>query len=291
MRPTNFDSYWDNLDAELATIPSQPVIEELPLRSNEHSTVYALQLTSVGPYRIFGYLCVPTGAGPFPALLQTPRYGSVNHIPDYNDRLRYVCLQIMHRGQRLADQPYAARYPGLLTDGVDDGDEYVYRGIVADCLRAAEYLMASADVDAGRVGVWGDDLALVTASRRSGFALVHATDLSFFQLAERRATTTAYPIEEINDYCRAHPEREDAVEATLALFDPRHHVAAIEGEVMLSVGRDARRFEPLADALGAKLSTYRLTHRGGTDHDAVDRLVAERLGVAPMSRFVRTLDR
>lgn len=291
MRPANFDSYWDNVDAELAALPAQPVVEEIPLRSNEYSTVYALRLTSIGPYRIFGYLCIPTGDGPFPALLQTPRYGSVNHIPDYNDRLRYVCLQIMHRGQRLADQPYAAAYPGLLTDGIDDPDEYVYRGIVADCLRAAEFLLSRADVDQDRVVVQGDDLALITAARLSGFALVNAGGLMFHQLPQRRAETSAYPIEEVNEYCRAHPDQVEAVERTLALFDPLHHAPKVDADVMFSVGDDGSRYDTLAAALGSHYQPYQLTHRGGTDHDALDALVANHLGVEPMSRFIRSFDR
>jgi len=291
MRPQNLDSYWDNVDAELAALPAQPVLEELALRSNEYSTVYALRLTSTGPYRIVGYLCVPTGDGPFPALLQTPRYGSVNHIPDYNDRLRYVCLQIMHRGQRLADQPYAARYPGLLTDGIDDPDEYVYRGIAADCLRGAEYLLSRADIDPARAAVQGDDLALITAARRTGFSLVNAAGLTFYQLNERRAATTAYPVEEVNEYCRAYPEQVDDVETTLALFDPTHHATAIACDVVFAAAGDESRYAPLANALGDHYQPYQLTNRGGTDHDAVDRLVAERMDVAPMSRFIRTFDR
>ncbi len=287
MRPSNFDSYWDNVDAELAALPAQPVIEELPLRSNEYSTVYALRLTSIGPYRIFGYLCVPTGDGPFPALLQTPRYGSVNHIPDYNDRLRYVCLQIMHRGQRLADQPYAAAYPGLMTEGIDDPEEYIYRGIVADCLRAAEFLLSRADVDSNRVTIQGDDLALITAARRSGFALVNAAGLTFYELADRRHESSAYPVEEVNEYCRAFPDRTAAVESTLAYFDPLHHAQALDADVILSVAGDSTRYAPLAEALSGGCDFYELTHRGGTDHDAVDALVAGRLGVEPMSRFIR----
>lgn len=84
--------------------------------------MYALRLTSLGPYRIFGYLSVPPRQGPFPELLAAPHYGSVNHLPH------------MHRGQRLADQPFAAAYPGLLTLGIEDPRIYIYRGIVADCL-------------------------------------------------------------------------------------------------------------------------------------------------------------
>ena len=291
MRPANFDSYWDNVDAELAMLPAQPVLEEIPLRSNEHSTVYELSLTSIGPYRVFGYLCVPTGEGPFPAILQTPRYGSVNHIPDYNDRLRYICLQIMHRGQRLADQPYAAAYPGLLTEGIDDPEHYIYRGIVADCLRGAEFLLSRSDVDPARVAVQGDDLALITAARRSGFALVSVSGLTFYRLDELRGKTTAYPVEEVNEYARAHPDQEEAIAQTLALFDPVHHATSIAADVILAVGGDIGRYDQLAAEIGDGLQTYTLTHLGGADQDELDRLVANRLGVDPMSRFIREFDR
>ncbi|MEZ4520401.1 MAG: acetylxylan esterase [Thermomicrobiales bacterium] len=289
MRPANFDSYWDNVDAELEAFPARPVLEELPMRSNEHCTVYALRLTSIGPYRIFGYLSVPRGAGPFPALLQTPRYGSVNHIPDYNDRLRYVCLQIMHRGQRLADQPYSASYPGLLTDGIVDQDGYIYRGIVADCMRAAEYLLGRDDVDQERVAIQGDDLALITAARRTGFALVNASGLMFYRLAEARLETSSYPAEEINEFCRAFPDNQDDAEETLALFDPQYHVGGLQSPVLLAIGGDRDWFQPLLDQLGDNCQIYELTHRGGTDHDNIDRLIAERLETPPMSRFIRTL--
>src|SRR5690606_30670623 len=212
MRPPNFYGYWENIDAELEAIPARPLIEEIPLRSNEHAILYGLRLTSIGPYRIFGYLSVPRGEGPFPALYLTPWYGSVNHIPDYNDRMRYVCLQIMHRGQRLADQPYSAAYPGLLTEGIDDPEQYAFRGIAADCLRGAEYLLSHPAVDTGRVAIQGDDLALIVAARRGGFGTVVIDDLLFYRLAEARATTSPYPIEEVNAYLRANPDDQDDVE-------------------------------------------------------------------------------
>lgn len=288
MRPPAFESYWENIDAELEATPARPVIEELPLRSNEHATLYGLRLTSIGPYRIFGYLSVPRGDGPFPALYLAPRYGSVNHIPDYNDRLRYLCLQIMHRGQRLADQPYAASYPGLLTDGIADPEQYVYRGIVADCLRGAEYLLSHPAVDPERVAILGDDLALITAARRSGFGTVLGMDLMFYRLAEARKATSAYPVEEINDYLRANPDEVADVEATLALFDPTYHARDIDAQVKVILALDDDEwYDPLVDELGERAETYQLTQRGRVDDDELDRMLAERLGAPAMSRFVR----
>ena len=111
--PDDFGAYWDALDAELARYAAAPELDLLPLRCTDFARFYALRLTSIGPYRIFGYYSVPIGAGPFPGLLITPRYGSVNNPPHYDDRARYATLVLMHRGQRLADQPFTAAYPGL----------------------------------------------------------------------------------------------------------------------------------------------------------------------------------
>src|SRR5437764_4663178 len=205
----DFDAYWDAVDQELARYPAAPTLERLALPSDEFSTVYAVRLTSVGPYRIFGYLSVPSVPGPFPGLLVAPHYGSVNHLPHLDDRQRYVTLVLMHRGQRLADQPFAASYPGLLTLGIDDPATYIYRGIVADCLRGAELLQSLPSVDASRVAITGDDLALLTAARRPGFkfAAVQAAGLLFYRLMEACERSDDYPVEEINDYLRTYPDR------------------------------------------------------------------------------------
>jgi cephalosporin-C deacetylase-like acetyl esterase len=100
-RPADFDTYWDAVDQELARYPAAPTLERLALPSDELSTVYAVRITSSGPYRIFGYLSVPPGAGPFPGLLVAPHYGSVNHLPHLDDRRRYVAPSFCSRCRRL----------------------------------------------------------------------------------------------------------------------------------------------------------------------------------------------
>jgi cephalosporin-C deacetylase len=282
----DFEGYWDEVDRELERYPAAPEFELLPLRKTAYATVYGVRLTSIGPYRIFGYYGVPVGDGPFPGLLVTPRYGSVNHVPHADDRERYAVLVLMHRGQRLADQPFQASYPGLLTFGIDDPETYIYRGIVADCLRGAEFLLARPEVDQGRVGIAGDDLALITAARRPRFAAVQGSALMFYRLMEARERTSAYPVEEINDELRAAPERREAVARTLALFDPARHASRIAAPTLLTAG-DAGTvggpewLQPLVDGLGGRGEVYDLTHEGATDHDWLDAWMARRLGATP----------
>lgn len=293
-RPTNFDAYWRAVDDELARYPAAAELEALPLRSYGRFTTYAVRLTSIGPYRIFAYFSVPEGPGPFPGLVLTPRYGSVNHIPDYNDRLRYAVLQIAHRGQRLADQLFAAAYPGLLTLGIEAPGTYIYRGIVADCIRGLEFFLARPEVDRRRVAVSGDDLAVIAAARRPELSTLIVTGQLLYRLSEARARTTAYPTEELNDYLRTYPERESAVRDTLAYFDPNTHAGSVKATTIVQMGDPGSLsgpdwLAPLTGAFPSPPETRALTHEGGTDHDWLDAWLARRQGVEPMSRFRRAL--
>jgi cephalosporin-C deacetylase len=247
-----FDDYWADVDRDLERFPARPVLTPAPHRSTGPFTCYDVRLSGIGGHRIFGFLSVPDGDGPFPAVLEVPRYGSVNQPPHYRERLRYVVFALMHRGQRLADSPFRAQYPGLFTLGIESPATYVYRAIVADCLRGAEFLFSRPEVDPARVGVTGDDLAVLTAARRPWFAAVRTTG----------------PVEapfELDDHLRAYPD--SAAPSTLTYFDGAAHERGITAPV-LRVGRD-----------------YDLTHEDAADDTALDAWLAERLGVPAMTKF------
>jgi cephalosporin-C deacetylase-like acetyl esterase len=295
-RPPGFEQYWDAVDEELARYPMAPEMERNVRRSTDLATVYDLRLTSVGPYRIFGYYSVPVGDGPFPGLMHSPAYGSVNPVPHHIDRERYATLTLMHRGQRLADQPFQASYPGLLTLGIDDPGTYIYRRIVADCLRGAEFLLSRPEVGAGRVGVIGDDLAMIAAARRPGFRAVRAAGLMFHRMLQFAERSSAYPIEEINDYTRQFKDRRDAVARTVGYFDPIHFAPDIRAATMLVTGDDGTVggpdwLRPLAKAISGPVGQYRVTHEGATDHDWLDAWMAGQLGAEPKPRMWQIADR
>ena len=260
-KPQDFDQYWKKVEDELASI--QPAAErtELHLRSAPEAKVYGLKLTSLDHYRIFAYFCVPSGKGPFPVIYRLPNYGSVVHIPPFEERCKYISVALCHRGQRLSDQPFAAKYPGLLTSGIDSKRNYIYRSIVADCLRVMDYLVSCDDVDSQKISLVGGDLALFTAALRDSASVLFYTPSLFYKALHKATATQNYPLEEFNDYLRSFPESIDQISQTLAYFEPMNFASRVKSEVMLME-------ESEGDANDLAVSFAREIERSGSKHSS-----------------------
>ena len=282
-KPEDFDSYWDRTMDDLSSLPPAPELEVMHLRSTDFATTYGLKLTSLGPYRIFAYFTVPHGDGPFPARYYVPTYASVMHIPPYEDRKEFVTLALCHRGMRLADKPFAAAFPGLLTVGVDDKETYVYRGIVADSCRALDFLLSRPEVDKSRVFLsGGGDLALSTAALRPQVRAAVCNAPKFYAARHLIPLTDAYPLEEINDYVRSYPEKEDVVYRTLSYFDPLFFAPRIKADVLLQCGMEGALFSqdnarPLIEALGAGCEVRVDTGLGYTEYVFAEEWIRQRI--------------
>ena len=260
-KPQDFDQYWKKVEDELASI--QPAAErtELHLRSAPEAKVYGLKLTSLDHYRIFAYFCVPSGKGPFPVIYRLPNYGSVVHIPPFEERCKYISVALCHRGQRLSDQPFAAKYPGLLTSGIDSKRNYIYRSIVADCLRVMDYLVSCDDVDSQKISLVGGDLALFTAALRDSASVLFYTPSLFYKALHKATATQNYPLEEFNDYLRSFPQSINQISQTLAYFEPMNFASRVKSEVMLME-------ESEGDANDLAVSFAREIERSGSKHSS-----------------------
>ena len=260
-KPQDFDQYWKKVEDELASIQSAAERTELHLRSAPEAKVYGLKLTSLNHYRIFAYFCVPSGKGPFPVIYRLPNYGSVVHIPPFEERCKYISVALCHRGQRLSDQPFAAKYPGLLTSGIDSQRNYIYRSIVADCLRVMDYLVSCDDVDSQKISLVGGDLALFTAALRDSASVLFYTPSLFYKALHKATATQNYPLEEFNDYLRSFPESIDQISQTLAYFEPMNFASRVKSEVMLME-------ESEGDANDLAVSFAREIERSGSKHSS-----------------------
>lgn len=287
-RLTTVDDYWQRTLEALAAYPAQPELEVLPLRSTDFATLYGVRLTSLGPYRIMGYLSIPSGTGPFPTIYYAPKYQSVLEIIPQGtanlQRSRYVTFALAARGQRNSDFPYAAMFPGLLTEGIASVESYMFRGIAADCVRGLEFLSTRSEVDPARLIVVGNDLALMTAALRGGASHLVTTPALFYRAYDLAPKTQAYPLEEINDYLRAFPEQREAVQSTLDYYDLQAMAARVNANTLLMAGApgsllDKRAMTPLIEALGGPVTVHESEQSSYKDGLFIEQWMAQQCGI------------
>ena len=285
-----FEPYWRTVLERLAETSPAPEQSEIALRETEFARLYGIRLTGVGPYRLFGYLSVPKGKGPFPTIYWTPPYGSVQEIIPQGTanevRSRFATFALAHRGQRTADSPLAAMFPGLLTCGIESPGRYLFRDVVADAARGLQFLAGRPEVDPDRLVAVGNDLALQSVAL-TGLAsrLVCSPEL-FFDPLERCRRTRAYPLEEYNDYLRRFPGRRASVALTLANFDLLRFAPQVSVPTLIVAGppgsvRDEATLAPLIRAVDGPASSYQSVDSNYLDGVAIDGWIAEQLGSGP----------
>ena len=291
MTPAGF---WEMSEAQLAETPLELTVSRDSFYSQPEWDVYRLNYSTTGGHRLFAWLSVPKEAdGPLPALLRMPDYASVHDIIYTPLRHRAVVMNATHRGQRNADGLYRASYPGLLTDGIGDGDSWVMLGAYADALRALDALLGQEIAEIGQVALWGaglgGSLALALASRRPRIRAVAADTPMPLGHPAALESGLGYPLGEIGDYLRAHPDSRADVERTLGLLDPLGDAASVSAPALLSAGRFDRGTcplafaEELAEALpNCDLRLYDGAAEGGGHIHALARVawLSEQLGLA-----------
>jgi cephalosporin-C deacetylase len=293
--PAGFDQYWQKTLDDLAKLPARPELELLPLRTTDFATLYGVRLTSLGPYRLFGYLSIPVGTGPFPTIYYAPKYQSVLEIIPQGtanlQRSAYITFALAGRGQRHSDTPYAAMFPGLLTEGIEHAESYIFRGLVADSVRGLEFLLSRRELDPSRVIVVGNDLALITAALHGGATHVVVTPALFYRTVDLAAKTEAYPLQEINDYLRAFPAAAAAIQRTLAYYDLLAFAPRVQSSTLLMAGApgallDAPALAALLTALPAPVTIHASEQSSYKDGLYAEEWMAAHGGIADVQRIL-----
>ncbi len=286
--------FWDATEAQLAETPLDLTVNRDSFYSQPEWDVYRVNYNTIGGHRLFAWLSVPKGAeGPIPALVRMPDYASVHDIIYTPLRHNAVVMNATHRGQRNSDGAYRASYPGLLADGIADGDSWVLLGAYADSIQALDALLSQDLAETGPIALWGAglgaSLALALASRRARIGAVAADTPLPLGHPSALETGLGYPLAEISDFLRANPGRRNDVERTLGLLDPLGVAGDVSAPTLLSAGRFDRGTCPVsfAEEMAAvmqdcDLRLYDGAGEGGGHEHAVVRAawLADQLGIA-----------
>ena len=229
--PRNFDEYWKYI---LHRVEKRPLKTKETLnifRSNELCKCYEIQFFSFDNYQLFGYLSIPFGSGPFPAIFSGSSYrSSVEPLfqgEAAEKRGKFIIFSAASRGQRNADVPFAAKYPGLFTEGIDSPYTYVYREIVGDWLTGVKYLVARPEVDLERVLlVKHNSLPVIVGSLCSDITHIVAKPGFFAGVPDKN-------IDEVDDYLRMYPDKKQSVIDTLSYFNLEHFCKDLKADTLL----------------------------------------------------------
>lgn len=250
--PADFDEFWSRTIA--AARSHGDGVEMRP-----HATpftaldVFDLTFPGFGGEPIKAWLTLPRGAEqPLPAVVEYNGYGGGRGLPV--ERLGWAAAGYAHlfmdtRGQGSmwgsgggTPDPHGTgpSSSGFMTRGIDDPDDYYYRRVYTDAVRAIDAVRTLPMVDGARVAVCGGSqgggIALAAGGLSDGLVAV-MPDVPFLCHFERAVGMTAHdPYQEVVRYLSVHRGAEERVFETLSYFDGVTMAARATAPGLFSVG-------------------------------------------------------
>lgn len=253
-RPADFDAFWDAAVAKLdAEVPLDPRVERMETYCTAKHTCYRVSFATFNQLRVYGFLSVPNGNGPFPAEVNVPGAGPgvVGPSAGMADRGFIHLVMNVHpfvpgadaaaqkkrydeQDKRVLAQYGVQRY---CRAGATCRETYFYYPIILGINRAVNWLAARPDVDPTRFcytgtsqgGGFGFYLCGVNRHFTKGVMHVPAlTDLLGFQ----KGRDSGWP--KLIENMRAQ-DKEAALKVA-PYFDAAHFAPRITCPVRVSVG-------------------------------------------------------
>ncbi|MEA1996043.1 MAG: acetylxylan esterase, partial [Gemmatimonadota bacterium] len=175
--PEDYSRFWREASVELVRIPVDPRLEEVVVDDLPGARRYRVSLASVGGGRVFGWLTLPPGDGPFPAVLAVPGAGvgrTAKGSAYARDGFAVFSINVHGIEPDREDEYYERIKNGpmggydYLHYGKQDPYHFYFRRVIQDCMRALDYMCSRDDIDTTRIGMMGSSqggfLSLMTAS-------------------------------------------------------------------------------------------------------------------------------
>jgi cephalosporin-C deacetylase len=231
--PPDLSAFWERTLTESAVVPLDPTFDRVDAGLGTLE-VYDVTFAGFGGQRVRGWLRVPARRdGPLPCVVQYIGYGGGRGLAHENllwGAAGYVHLVMDTRGQGsqstagdTGDPVFSGpAHPGFMTRGILDPDEYYYRRLYVDAVRAVDAARSHDAVD-GRVAVVGGSqgggLALAVAALRDDLTAT-MPDVPFLCHFPRGVTIADRgPYREVATYLKVHRPQVGQAFRTLSYFD------------------------------------------------------------------------
>ena len=236
-READFDEFWARTKKDLANVKPEFRLTRAPKFDSNAHEVYEVEMRSLGNIRVRGWYQKPKAAGKHPALLRVPGYTQAMYpMEEVTENVAILSFNVRAHGN--SQQDVSGKPADYWVRGLDDKDDYFYRGCYADCIRAVDFLESREEVDASRIGITGASqgggLSLATAALDSRITAC-APDIPFLCDWIRYFKVTESP--EIHEWIAEQPERSwESTLKTMSYFDALNLADKITCPVFLGLG-------------------------------------------------------
>ncbi len=151
--PADFDAFWASMKAQLASIPMDVQIWQHS--ATNLSTTYQVNMANIEGRRVYGYLSIPNGTGPFPATLVMPPFGSgPNHVKPENYITEQTGMMVFSLSIHNA-VPSTGDFNAYQPNNYDQKDGNYYRFGLLGAVRAIDYIFSRPEFDGTNMMVMG----------------------------------------------------------------------------------------------------------------------------------------
>ncbi|MEV6012774.1 acetylxylan esterase [Streptomyces sp. NPDC051976] len=238
--PADFDRFWSDTLAEARRHDLDARFERVDTGLTAVET-YDVTFSGFGGHRVKGWFVLPADTDrPLPVLVEFIGYGGGRGLA--HTHLLWAAAGFAHfvmdtRGQGSGwaaghtEDPVGSgpAYPGFLTRGITDPEDFYYRRVFTDAVRAVEAARSHPLADAARTAATGISQGGGITLAVGGLVpdlVALAPDVPFLCDFPRAATVTdENPYREIGNYLATHRDRRERVFDTLSYFDGVHFAA------------------------------------------------------------------
>ncbi len=151
--PIDFDAFWQTSKDQLGAVPLDTRLSLLS--NNNHSTTYRVNLAQIDRRRVYGYITIPNGTGPFPAMMTLPSFGSVSNLVNPGIIVAEE-TGVIHMTISIHDaEPDANVSNAYLPNNINDPNQIYNKFAILAGVRAIDYLFTRPDFDGNNMGVMG----------------------------------------------------------------------------------------------------------------------------------------